>query len=60
MNCNKLTGASNSEKIWSKTYTCVGTDIGNYQFYCSRPTSINDLHGVGAFLIMISEAEKIL
>lgn len=39
---------------------CVGTGIGNYQFYCNRPTSINDLHGVGAFLIMTSEVEKIL
>ena len=39
---------------------CVGTGIGDYQFYCNRSTSINDLHGVGAFLLMTPEVEKIL
>jgi len=39
---------------------CVGTGVGDYQFYCERPTSENDLHGVGAFLIMCAEAERIL
>lgn len=34
---------------------CIGTGIGNYAFYVARPTSVNDLHGVGAFLIMCDE-----
>lgn len=34
---------------------CVGTDVGDYEHYCKRPTSENDLHGVGAFLIMCAE-----
>ncbi|MBE5960455.1 MAG: glycoside hydrolase 105 family protein, partial [Lachnospiraceae bacterium] len=29
---------------------CVGTGVGNYEHYCARPTSENDLHGVGAYL----------
>lgn len=39
---------------------CVGTCVGNYEYYCGRPTSVNDLHGVGAFLIMCAEAQLIL
>lgn len=34
---------------------CIGTGVGDYQFYCDRPTSTNDLHGVGAFLLMCTE-----
>lgn len=37
---------------------CVGTGVGDYQHYINRPTSTNDLHGVGAFLIMCAWAEK--
>lgn len=38
---------------------CVGTGVGNYEHYINRPTSVNDLHGVGAFLIMCTECEKV-
>lgn len=38
---------------------CVGTGVGNYEYYCARPVSANDLHGVGAFLIMCGEVERI-
>jgi len=31
---------------------CIGTGVGDYSHYINRPTSINDLHGVGAFLFM--------
>lgn len=34
---------------------CVGTGVGNYEYYVNRPVSTNDLHGVGAFLIMCAE-----
>lgn len=27
---------------------CVGTGVGDYAHYCARPTSENDLHGMGA------------
>lgn len=37
---------------------CVGTGVGDYRHYINRPTSTNDLHGVGAFLIMCAWAEK--
>ena len=39
---------------------CVGTGVGDYAFYCARPTSVNDLHGVGAFLIMCTEMQRAL
>ena len=35
---------------------CIGTGVGDYRHYCERPVSVNDLHGVGAFLLMCSEA----
>lgn len=37
---------------------CVGTGVGDYQFYCDRPTSENDLHGAGAFILMCTEVYK--
>ena len=37
---------------------CVGTGVGDYMHYINRPTSENDLHGVGAFLLMCTEVEK--
>lgn len=36
---------------------CVGTGVGDYTHYINRPTSTNDLHGVGAFLIMCTEIQ---
>lgn len=40
-------------------HICVGTGVGDYKHYCRRPTSTNDLHGMGAFLIMCAEIEAI-
>ena len=37
---------------------CVGTGVGDYRHYCERPTSVNDLHGVGAFLIMCAQMQQ--
>ncbi len=39
---------------------CVGTCIeeGTYDFYIQRPKTENDLHGVGAFLLMCAELER--
>ena len=39
---------------------CVGTGVGSYDFYCGRPCSTNDLHGVGAFLLMCTELQSVL
>ena len=30
----------------------IGTNVGSYPFYVARPRATNDLHGLGAFLIM--------
>lgn len=37
------------------TNVCIGTGVGDYQFYIDRPTVQNDLHGMGAFLLMCTE-----
>ena len=37
------------------TGVCIGTGVGNLEHYFGRPTSENDLHGVGAFLLMATE-----
>lgn len=39
---------------------CIGTGVGDYAHYCARPTSKNDLHGVGAFLLMCAETARML
>jgi unsaturated rhamnogalacturonyl hydrolase len=33
----------------------VGTKVGDYNYYINRPTIQNDLHGMGAFLLMCTE-----
>ncbi len=38
---------------------CIGTCVGDYTHYCNRPTSTNDLHGMGAFLLMCAAMQKI-
>lgn len=38
---------------------CIGTGVGDYDHYIHRPTSVNDLHGAGAFLIMCAEMQKV-
>lgn len=39
---------------------CIGTciDEGTYEHYINRPTTENDLHGAGAFVLMCTEMEK--
>ena len=39
---------------------CIGTCIneGTYTYYINRPTTKNDLHGTGAFVLMCTEMEK--
>ena len=39
---------------------CIGTGVGDYRHYCERPTSVNDLHGVGAFLLMCAQMETVM
>jgi unsaturated rhamnogalacturonyl hydrolase len=39
---------------------CVGTGVGNFDHYCARPRIENDLHGMGAFLLMCAEVSQTL
>jgi unsaturated rhamnogalacturonyl hydrolase len=34
---------------------CIGTGVGDYDHYINRPCSENDLHGVGAFVLVSVE-----
>ena len=38
---------------------CIGTGVGDYDHYIHRPVSANDLHGVGAFLLMCEKCEQV-
>lgn len=40
-------------------HVCIGTCVCDYKEYVSRPTSVNDLHGSGAFLLMCCEIAQI-
>ncbi len=31
---------------------CIGTGVGDYEYYIARPKRENDLHGMGAFVLM--------
>ncbi len=37
---------------------CIGTGVGDMQFYFDRPTVTNDLHGMGAFLLMCTQVQS--
>ena len=39
---------------------CIGTSAGDYDNYATRPTSNNDLHGVGAFVMASVELDRLL
>lgn len=39
---------------------CIGTPVGDYEHYCNRPVSTNDLHGMGAFLLMCAAVGRTL
>ena len=40
------------------TGVCIGTGVGTLEQYFERPTVENDLHGMGAFLLMSTEIYK--
>lgn len=39
---------------------CIGTGYGDESYYYSRPRSENDLHGMGALLLMCTEVYKLM
>jgi unsaturated rhamnogalacturonyl hydrolase len=54
--CNSLTWDGADLQVGN---VCIGTGVGDYQFYIDRPVHTNDLHGVGAFLLMCTEMERL-
>ena len=47
-----LAQTENKEGRLEINNVCVGTGIGNYEYYINRPTKSGDLHGIGAFILM--------
>jgi len=37
---------------------CIGTGVSDYTYYINRPTTENDLHGMGAFVLMCAELAR--
>jgi len=37
------------------TEICIGTNVGDLAWYLARPRLPNDVHGLGAFLLMNEE-----
>ena len=37
---------------------CIGTMVGDYEYYVTRPSRSNDLHGMGAFIMMCEEFNR--
>lgn len=37
---------------------CMGTGVSDYDYYINRPIIANDLHGMGAFLLMCAEMAR--
>ncbi|MBR2956759.1 MAG: glycoside hydrolase family 88 protein [Clostridia bacterium] len=46
-----------NEKISIKG-VCIGTGVSDYTYYINRPTTENDLHGMGAFVLMCAELAR--
>ena len=40
------------------TGVCVGTNVNYLDYYFDRPIVTNDLHGMGAFLLMCTEVSR--
>lgn len=55
---NNFVKVDNLNNLWLNGI-CIGTGVNDYKGYIERPTSVNDLHGMGAFLLMCAELCKV-
>jgi unsaturated rhamnogalacturonyl hydrolase len=53
-----LTKISMAAGTTSLTGICEGTDVGDYNYYIGRRRLTNDMHGLGAFLVMSEQMMK--
>ena len=53
------TSRRNADGLTQLADICIGTNVGDLPFYLARPRAANDLHGLGAFLIMNEEFERL-
>lgn len=54
-----LTKIRISDEKLTVTGVCIGTGVGELEYYYERDTVENDLHGMGAFLLMCAEVCKL-
>lgn len=47
----------NSEGLVDVHEICIGTSVGNLSFYFDRPRETNDLHGLGAVVLMLEQVK---
>jgi unsaturated rhamnogalacturonyl hydrolase len=47
-----------SDGLTNVSGICVGTNVGNQAYYFARARKTNDLHGLGAFLIMNEQLQR--
>ncbi|WP_010246591.1 glycoside hydrolase family 88 protein [Acetivibrio cellulolyticus] len=47
-----------SDGLTNLTDICVGTDVGDYNYYINRKKSSNDSHGLGAFIVCFEQMYK--
>jgi unsaturated rhamnogalacturonyl hydrolase len=47
-----------SDGLTNLTNICVGTAVGDLSYYLNRPQATNDMHGLGAFIIMFEQLNK--
>ncbi|CAM3938803.1 glycoside hydrolase family 88 protein [Cohnella lubricantis] len=52
--------AASGEVAFTLPNICIGTSAGDYENYVTRPTSRNDLHGVGAFVMASVEMRDLV
>lgn len=46
--------------VLSVTGVCIGTGVGEVDYYYDRPVITDDLHGTGTFILMCTEIYKII
>jgi len=49
---------ANPEGRVSVTAICAGTVVGNLAYYLKRPANTDDLHGIGAFMLMSEQMKN--
>ncbi|WP_264175783.1 glycoside hydrolase family 88 protein [Ructibacterium gallinarum] len=58
MGFTSIDGVTVKENRLTLPSICIGTMVGSYDYYVDRPKEKNDLHGIGAFVMMCEECSR--